>query len=186
MVTVAALGWMSMLTAALLAIMAMFLTGCLSLRRAGKSLELGTVVVMASAIGLEASITATGLSAAIADVLTMVSGDSAFLALIVVYIGCVVMTNLITNPAAAAFMFPIALGIAESLGVSFMPFAIAIMLGASYAFINPAGYQTHLMVYEPGNYKFSDFVKVGVPLTIITGIVTIILSPLIFGFAIPE
>jgi di/tricarboxylate transporter len=157
MVTAAAMGWMSMLTAALLATMAMFLTGCLSLRRAGQSLELGTVVVMASAIGLEASITETGLSAVIGDALTIVSGDSPFLALIVVYIGCVVMTNLITNSAAAAFMFPIAFVIAESLGVSFMPFAIALMLGASYAFINPASYQTHLMVYGPGNYKFSDF-----------------------------
>jgi di/tricarboxylate transporter len=185
MVTVAALGWMSMLTAALLAAMAMFLTGCLSLRRAGQSVELGTVVVMASAIGLEASITETGLSAVIADALTMVSGDSPFLALVVIYIGCVVMTNLITNSAAAAFMFPISFAIAEGLGVSFMPFTIALMLGCSYAFINPASYQTHLMVYEPGHYKFSDFAKVGIPITIIVGIVTIILSPLIFGFAVP-
>jgi di/tricarboxylate transporter len=63
-----------------------------------------------------------------------------------------------------------------------MPFAMILMMGTSYAFINPAGYQTNLMVQEPGGYTFLDFVKVGLPLTIIVGLVVVLLAPLVYGF----
>jgi len=79
-------------------------------------------------------------------------------------------------------MFPVALSLSTSLGVSFTPFAIALMLGTSYAFVNPAGYQTNLMVQEPGNYSFMDFARVGIPLTILVGLVVLILIPLIYQF----
>jgi di/tricarboxylate transporter len=92
------------------------------------------------------------------------------------------MTNIITNAAAAAFMFPVAVSMANGLGVSFMPFAMILMMGTSYAFINPAGYQTNLMVQEPGHYTFVDFVKVGLPLTIIVGLVVVLLAPVVYGF----
>jgi di/tricarboxylate transporter len=73
----------------------------------------------------------------------------------------VFMTNVITNAAAAAFMFPIAISMSAKLGVNYMPFVIILMLGTSYAFINPAGYQTNMMVQTPGGYKFMDYVKLG-------------------------
>ena len=92
------------------------------------------------------------------------------------------MTNVITNNAAAAFMFPIALSTAAQLGVNFMPFAITLMISASCAFITPTGYQTNLMVWGPGEYKFTDFVKIGSVMTLIVAIMTITLSPLIYGF----
>ena len=92
------------------------------------------------------------------------------------------MTNLITNAAAAAFMFPIALAVATALQVNFMPFVIILMLGTSYAFINPAGYQTNLMVLDPGGYTFGDFARVGVPLTLLVGVVAVFLAPIVFGF----
>jgi di/tricarboxylate transporter len=92
------------------------------------------------------------------------------------------LTNIITNAAAASIMFPIALALSASLGVSFTPFAVVLMLGTSYAFINPAGYQTNLMVQEPGHYTFIDFAKLGLPLTIIAGVVVLILTPLIYQF----
>jgi hypothetical protein len=84
--------------------------------------------------------------------------------------------------ASAAIMFPIALAVAGDLGVSFMPFVVALMLGTSYAFINPAGYQTNLMVLRPGGYTFADFAKVGLPVTVLVGAVTVVLAPLVFGF----
>ena len=71
---------------------------------------------------------------------------------------------------------------ASQLGINGMPFAITVMVGASCSFISPMGYQTNLMVYEPGGYKFTDFVKIGVPLTIVVGIVTLIIAPLVFPF----
>jgi di/tricarboxylate transporter len=89
---------------------------------------------------------------------------------------------LVTNNAAAALMFPFALTTASQLGVSYMPFMIAIMMAASAGFATPIGYQTNLMVYGPGGYKFSDYLKIGVPLDILIGIVTILLAPLAFPF----
>jgi di/tricarboxylate transporter len=185
MVTVASLGWMSMLNAALLASGLMVLTGCMPLSAAGRSVEFGTLVIIACAIGLEAAVTHSGLTATIADMLSKIGGDDPYVALTVVFLGCIVMDTLITNVASAVFMFPIALYLAGKLGVSFMPFAITVMVGASCSFISPMGYQTNLMVYGPGGYKFTDYVKIGVPLTILVGIITIILTPLFFGFQGP-
>ncbi|MBV9355773.1 MAG: SLC13 family permease [Chloroflexi bacterium] len=182
MVALAAFGVMSMLNAALLAAAAMVMTGCVTYRAAWRSLELETLVILAAAIGLEAPVTASGLAQAVGTLMTSLAGDSPSVALAVVFVGCIVMTNLITNAAAAAFMFPIALAVATNLGVNFMPFVIALMLGTSYAFISPAGYQTNLMVLGPGGYTFTDFAKVGIPLTILVGIVTVVLAPLVFGF----
>jgi di/tricarboxylate transporter len=88
----------------------------------------------------------------------------------------------ITNNAAAAFMFPIALSTAGQLGVSFMPFAITLMISASCAFITPTGYQTNLMVWGPGEYRFTDFVKIGTVMTIVVAVMTIFLTPVMFGF----
>ena len=71
---------------------------------------------------------------------------------------------------------------AHALGVSFLPFAVILMVGSSCAFINPAGFQTNLMVQKPGGYTFGDFAKVGLPLTIIVGIVVLVLAPIVYGF----
>jgi di/tricarboxylate transporter len=182
MVALAAFGVMSMLNAALLAVAAMLITGCVTYRAAWNGIELETLVVLAAAIGLEAAVTSSGLSQVIANVMTTVAGSNPYVALTVVFLGCIVMTNLITNAAAAAFIFPIALAVAGDLGVNFMPFVIVLMLGTSYAFINPAGYQTNLMVYKPGGYTYGDFAKVGVPLTLLVGVVTLVLAPIVFPF----
>jgi di/tricarboxylate transporter len=76
----------------------------------------------------------------------------------------------------------VAQSLATNLGVSFLPFAMALMIGASSAFINPAGFQTNLMVQKPGGYVFSDFARVGIPLTIIVALVVILLAPVVYGF----
>jgi len=182
MVLTAAMGWMSMLNAALLASGLMVLTGCISLGSAGRSIEFSTLVVIACAIGLESAVSATGLSGIIAGALGQIGGDSAIIALIAIFIGCIVMDTLITNVASAAFMYPIALVLAGNLGVDFMPFAVTLMVGASCSFISPMGYQTNLMVYGPGKYGFMDYVRVGVPLTVLVGVITILLVPIVFPF----
>ncbi len=182
MVVTAAMGWMSMLNAALLASGLMVLTGCISLGSAGRSIEFSTLIVIACAIGLESSVSATGLSAIIAGALGQIGGDSATIALIVIFIGCIVMDTLITNVASAAFMYPIAVVLAANLGVDFMPFAVTLMVGASCSFISPMGYQTNLMVYGPGKYGFMDYVRLGVPMTVLVGVITILLTPIVFPF----
>lgn len=182
MVIAVAGGFMTMLNASLLASGLMIATGCMSLKEAGKSVEFGTLVVIASAIGLEAAVTGSGLSAIMADILAGIGGGNPTIALIVIFCGCIFMDTLVTNVASAVFMFPIALMMAGQLGVSFMPFAMVVLVGASCSFISPVGYQTNLMVYGPGNYKFLDYVKIGVPLTVVVGVVTILLTPIFFPF----
>ncbi len=182
MIVLAAFGVMSMLNAALLATLAMLLTGCLTVNRAFKSIEWSTLVVLGAAVGLEAAVTASGLSEVIATSLASFGSGSPYLALLAVFLGCIIMTNVITNAAAAAFMFPVAMLMATALEINWQPFVVALMLGCSYAFINPAGYQTNLMVQEPGQYSFMDYVKLGVPLTIVAGIVVMFLIPVFYPF----
>jgi len=182
MVLAASMGWMSMLNAALLAGGLMVLTGCLSLASAGRSIEFATLIVIACAIGLESAVTASGLSSVIAGGLGVIGGDNAMIALAVVFLGCIAMDTLITNVASAAFMYPIALVLAGNLGVDFMPFAVTLMVGASCSFISPMGYQTNLMVYGPGRYTFMDYVRMGVPLTVLVGVITVFLTPVVFPF----
>ena len=182
MITAAATGWLTMLNAALLASGLMLLTGCMTLRAAARSIDYGTLGVLAAAIGVAAAVSESGLADVIASALTRIGAGVPLAALAAVFLGRVVMANLITNAASAVFMFPIALSMADQLGVSFMPFAIALMTGTIGSAITPAAYQTNLMVYEPGGYAFMDFVKMGVPLTLLVGAVTLLLAPVVFPF----
>ena len=93
-----------------------------------------------------------------------------------------VFTELITNNAAAALAFPLALSISSQMGVSPMPFFVVICMAASASFSTPIGYQTNLIVQGIGNYKFTDFVRIGLPLNIITFLISIFLIPLIWPF----
>lgn len=182
MVTVASLGWLTMLNAALLATGAMLLSGCMTTRWAGRNVDFNILVIIASAMGLGAAVQASGLAAAIAAGLMAVGGAHPYLALTMVYLGCVLMNALVTNVASAVFMFPIAMNLAVELGVNPMPFVMTLLVGASCSFISPWSYQTNLMVYEPGTYRFGDFVRIGVPLTILVGVVTIFLAPFFWQF----
>ena len=124
--------------------------------------------------------TESGLAEVLADALGAIAGDSLIVSLAVVYAGSILLTNLVTNAAAAALMFPIMAGMVTALDTAWQPFVAVLMLGCSYAFINPAGYQTSLMVVKPGGYKFVDFVRVGVPLTVVVGAVAIPLAVLFY------
>ena len=182
MVALAASGLMTMLNSALLATFAMLITGCLTMEQAWRSLQWKTIAVLGAALGLESAITGSGLSAKIAALCAAVGGSSPRIALAVVFVGTIIMTNLISNTATAAFMFPVALSLAEMLRVSFKPFAIIIMIASSCAFINPAGFPTNLMVQKDGGYGFRDFAKVGTPITLIVGAVVLLLAPMVYGF----
>ncbi len=182
MVAVVAMGWMSMLNAGLLASGAMLLFGCIDYKKAARSIDWGTLIVIACAIGLESAVTRSGLADILSGLLTSIAGGNPYSAMVVIFLGCTFMTNVITNNAAAAFMFPIALATAAQLQVSFMPFAITLMIANSCAFITPTGYQTNLMVWGPGGYSFGDFVKIGIPMTLLVGAMTIFLTPMIFSF----
>lgn len=182
MVALAASGALSMLNSALLATIAMLATGCLTSELAWRSLQWKTVVVLGAALGLESAVTGSGLSENIAKLCSTLGGGSPRLALAVVFVGTIVMTNVISNVATAAFMFPVALSMSEMLGVNFKPFAMVLMVAASCAFVNPAGFQTNLMVQKDGGYTFADFARVGLPLTFLVGIVVLLVAPIVYQF----
>ena len=99
-----------------------------------------------------------------------------------IYLATSLLTQMISNNAAAIIVAPIALSVGDSLGVDSRPFVVAVCFAASAEFMTPMGYQTNLMVYGPGRYRFGDYVKIGVPLSVVVGIVTLLLAPLFFPF----
>jgi di/tricarboxylate transporter len=149
MVLAAALGWLSMLKAALLAAAGMLIFGCCSTGQARKSVEWNVLIVIGSALALGRALDVTGAASVIAGGLMHLAGSNPWASLAVVYLITTLFTEIITNNAAAALVFPIAMSTAESLGVSYMPFVMTIMIGASASFATPIGYQTNLMVYGP-------------------------------------
>ncbi|MGB0899476.1 MAG: SLC13 family permease, partial [Psychrobium sp.] len=126
-----------------------------------------------------------GVAQMLGDSLLAMFGDWGILgAFIAVYLFTLVLTELITNNAAAALAFPIAYSIAIGYGVDPRPFIMAVIFGASASFISPYGYQTNLMVYSAGNYQFSDYLRIGIPLSIVYSMVVLVMIPMIFPFTI--
>lgn len=158
-------------------------TRCISAADARKSVEWQVLVAIAASFGIGAALQKSGAASAIAGVLvdlTKSLGPRAALAAI--YLGTMILTEMISNNAAAALAFPFGLATAASLGVDARPFAMAVTLAASSAFSTPIGYQTHMMVYGPGGYRFFDFVKVGLPMNIIVFMISVILIPFWWPF----
>jgi di/tricarboxylate transporter len=182
MVILAAFNWLDMLQASVVAAVLMILTGCCAANRALQSIEWSVLLVIAAALGIGQALEATGAAATLAGGLISIAGNNPWLSLVVVHAATAILTEIVTNNAAAAIVFPIALSLSKTLDVSFMPFAISIMIAASSSFSTPIGYQTNLMVYGPGGYRFSDFLRVGVPLNILFGVISILLTPLIYRF----
>jgi di/tricarboxylate transporter len=148
---------------------------------ARKAVDWTVLLVIGAALGLGQAIEVSGAAEMIGNgmvELTMAYGSRAVLtgAIIVTAI----LTQIITNNGAIALMFPIALSVAQALGFDARGLIIGITLSASMAFLTPIGYQTNLMVYGPGNYKFSDFFKIGLPIQVLMWIVMIILVPVIW------
>jgi di/tricarboxylate transporter len=175
---------LSVLNAALLAAALMGLTRCLSAEQARRSIEWPTLVTIGAALGVGKAVETTGLAAWSAD--HMLSGLDRFGPIGVlagVYLLTLIFTEIVTNNAAAALAFPVAHAAAAGLGVNFMPFAVAIAVAASAGFATPLGYQTHLMVYGAGGYRFSDYVRMGVPLDLLVMAVTVVVTPMFFPFS---
>lgn len=182
MVALATLGVYPMLVAALIAAGAMVLTRCCTITEARRSVDWSVLVVIASALGLGAALDKTGAAQLVANSVLSVVGNHPWLTLIAIYAVTSFATEIVTNNAAVAITFPIAKAAAASLGVDFMPFVIAIMMAGSASFATPLGYQTNLMVYGPGGYTFADFLKIGIPMNVLVGISSVIITPLVFHF----
>ena len=182
MVAVVTIGWLSMLQGALLAAAAMVGTRCVGLAAARRGVDWPVLVVIGAAFGIGAAIDKTGIASSLASSAIGAAGTDPWTNLAVIYLLTALLTSVITNNAAAVLMFPIAYALAAELGVSFMPFAVAIMFAASASFATPIGYQTNLMVMGPGGYRFADYLRAGLPLSLVTGVATVLLIPLVWKF----
>ncbi|MGD8619463.1 MAG: SLC13 family permease, partial [Gammaproteobacteria bacterium] len=182
MVALAASGLLSMLEAALVAAGMMILTGCTSGRVARQAPDWQVLVVIATSFGVGAALQKSGAAGVLADGIIGLAGGNPGATLVLVFIATALLTAIATNNVAAVLAFPIAVSAAHHMNVAIMPFAITIMMAASASFATPIGYQTNLMVYNAGGYRFADFVRIGVPLTLLVGLVTIGLVPLIWPF----
>lgn len=176
----AGLGVISMLNAALIGAGLMVITGCCSISQAEKSLDIGVIITIAASFALGGALEKTGVATVLAEGIILLSDGKPWLMLILVYVAVSALTETITNNAAALLMLPIVLEITSKAGLNNEPFIFAIMIAASASFATPLGYQTNLMVYGPGGYRFSDFVKVGLPMNIFVGIMTV--SILLIGW----
>ena len=178
MVIAATLGLLPIVKAALAAAGTMLLLRCCTLTSARKALDWPLFIAIAAALGLAQAVQDTGLASTLATTFLGLTGNHVHAAMAALYACTVIIGMVITNNAAAVIMFPIATSLAASLSVSPMPFAITVIMGASASFITPIGYQTNLMVYGPGGYRFLDFARLGVPLTVLTGLLSVALIPL--------
>ncbi len=158
-------------------------TGCLSMDQARRSIEWSVLFAIGAALVIAKALDSTGAAQGIADaLLSLVRGTGPIGALVAVYVATLVLTELLTNTAAAALAFPIAHASAQALHVSTLPFALAICVAASCGFATPLGYQTHLMVYGAGGYRFSDFLRMGLGLDVVCAALALVLIPLLVGF----
>ncbi|MEY3012059.1 MAG: hypothetical protein RIT45_794 [Pseudomonadota bacterium] len=182
MVGLAAMGVLDMLVAAVLAVLALLASGLVDRAVIREAVDLRVLFAIAAAFGVGGAIEQSGLASTVASAISQVA-TSPWGALVAVYLTTAVLTELMTNNAAAVLMLPIALATATRLEVSPLPFAVVVMVAASASFATPMGYQTNLMVYGPGGYRFTDFLRAGVPMSVLVAVITLWLVPLLWPFA---
>jgi di/tricarboxylate transporter len=179
---VLSLGEAPMLKASMLAAGLMLITRCCSARAARRNVDWSVLLTIAAAVGLAKGLQTSGASDYLASTVTSLTGDKQGASLLVVYLTTLVATELITHIAAAVLVFPIAMEVAVRVDSNAMPFAIAVMMAASAGFATPIGYQTNLMVYGPGGYRFSDYCRIGIPLDLLICATAVTIIPLVWKF----
>lgn len=182
-VALAAFEVMPILVSSLLGVAAMFVSGCITPDEAYEEIDWMVIVLLGAIIPLGLAMQNTGTAQLIAGtMLQYIHPLGLFGVLAMFYILTSLLTELISNNAAAVVLTPIAIATAAGLGVSPMPFVIAVMFAASNSFMTPIGYQTNTFIYGPGGYRFSDFIRVGGPLNLLLVIVATFVIPLFFPF----
>lgn len=162
---------------------AMIFAGCISAGEARRSIEWQVLVTIAASFGVGLALEQSGVAATVAGFLvdsTKSLGPLA--ALVCIYVLASILTAMVTNNAVAVLLFPICLETAKLLDVDSKPFLMALALAASASFMTPIGYQTNMMVYGPGGYKFGDYLRIGAPLNLLLGMVAIFMIPWVWPF----
>ena len=182
MLVVSALEFVPLFQASFIAAGLMVATGCVTMAIARRSIEYSVLAGIAASFALGFALTESGAAELLAGWIGNIARGDPFWALVVLYVATVIVTELITNNAAGVLMFPIAMAVAQDGQVSYLPYVVCVMVGASAGFITPIGYQTNLMVYGPGGYRWVDYIRFGTPLSIVVGIATVVIVPRVWPF----
>ncbi len=167
-VATAAGGVLSIEISALVGVFLMLLTGCLRWRDARSALSVPVILIIVTSLAMGNALLQTGAADFLAQqYVQLTHGWSATWVLSGLMLLMALLTNVVSNNAAAVIGTPIAMGIAQQLGLNAEPFVLAVLFGANMSFATPMAYQTNLLVMNAGNYRFNDFVKVGIPLTLL-------------------
>lgn len=180
-VALAALGVAPILALAVVAMAILFITRCIDADEAFSVIDGRLLALIFSMLAIGAALEATGAVGLIVGGIAPYLTDLPPWAIVwAVYLLTSILTELVSNNAVAVVVTPIAIGLAQSIGVDPRPLVIAVMVAASAAFSTPIGYQTNMLVFGPGGYRFSDFLKVGIPLNLSTGLIASLLIPVIW------
>jgi len=178
----AALGLVPIVVTAVLGVLAMIATGCMNIRQAARAVDRQIVLIIASALGLGTALEATGGAAWLAALmLDAMEGAPPAAVLSALFLLVALLTNVLTNNAAAVLFTPIAVNVAAGLGSDVFPFALAVAFAASCSFATPIAYQTNLLVMGPGQYRFTDFLLAGLPLIVLVWLAFSLFVPWYYG-----
>ena len=182
-VAAAAMNIAPIVLSALAGVVALILFKCINIDEVYKAIDWKVIFMLAGVLSMGAALEKTGAAKLLADYLIYGLGEYGPHALLsVVFFITFMATNFMSNNATAALLAPIAIVTAQEMGVSTKPFIMAVAYAASLSFMTPMGYQTNTMIYGPGNYRFSDYLKVGTPLNILFWILASIILPMFFPF----
>ena len=177
-VLVVSLGFLPIVTAATAGCAVLMLTGCLRPSEAYRAIDLSLVFILAGSLALGAALNKTGITTLLADWLAGISSTTGpYFILAGFFVLAVVVSELMSNSGTVALLGPITISVAAKMGINPMSLLAAITFGASAAFAMPIGYQTSLMIYGPGGYRFKDFIRMGIPLDLILALLALLLIP---------
>lgn len=181
-ILVAAFGILPISISALCGVTIMILCGCMTWRDAATALSKPVIMVVVASLGLGMALLKTGGAEYLADLFINISTGASPAAMIAgLMMVMVVLTNIVTNNAAAVIGTPIAISIAQQSGLPVEPFILAVLFGANMSYATPMAYNTNLLVMNAGGYKFTDFVRVGVPMILLVWLVLCWLLPMRYG-----
>ncbi|MFA5538919.1 MAG: SLC13 family permease [Gemmobacter sp.] len=182
-IAVSAIGWAPIAITALTGAVAITLAGCLEADEVYDAIDWRIIILLAGLLPLGIAMSQTGAAEFIvANSIGLVAGSGPLVVLAVLYLMALLLTEFMSNAAAAVLLTPIGMSTAAMLGVDATPFLIAVTFAASTSFATPVGYQTNTMVYSVGGYRFTDFIKVGLPLNLIFWVLGVIFIPVFWPF----
>ena len=177
------LGWLEIAIAAVAGVVLMILTGCLTIEEAHRSIQWKAIFLIAGMLPLGIALQNTGAASFLAQEMVRLVGAWGPTAIMAgLFILAALSSQVMPNPAVAVLLAPIALNTASDLGISPFPLLMAVAVSASAAFLSPVGHSANIMVMGPGGYRFSDFLKVGLPLTLVVLVVVVLVMPIFWPF----